>query len=215
MKKGNRMKVFLLRRRYLVIGLGLLLAAVMFLAVSLPELLSAGEPEPSEPVVQMEVPRRRGRPPRGRRLEDSRESEKSVSPVQGRDALFAVPERRRYTIGGSMIMRTSAELKQFLYGQGAGLVGIGNMEGIENCRFQTGVAIAVPLPPRAVAALREAPTLEYLDLYHALNQKLDEIVLAGERFLQNARTRAGAPPSPTRPWPPGPDLAGSERAACL
>ena len=36
MKKGNRMKVFLLRRRYLVIGLGLLLAAVMFLAVSLP-----------------------------------------------------------------------------------------------------------------------------------------------------------------------------------
>ena len=56
MKKGNRMKVFLLRRRYLVIGLGLLLAAVMFLAVSLPELLSAGEPEPSEPVVQMEVP---------------------------------------------------------------------------------------------------------------------------------------------------------------
>jgi hypothetical protein len=64
-----------------------------------------------------------------------------------------------------MIMRTSAELKQFLYGQGAGLVGIGNMEGIENCRFQTGVAIAVPLPPRAVAALREAPTLEYLDLY--------------------------------------------------
>ena len=43
-----------------------------------------------------------------------------------------------------MIMRTSAELKQFLYGQGAGLVGIGNMEGIENCRFQTGVAIAVP-----------------------------------------------------------------------
>lgn len=85
-----------------------------------------------------------------------------------------------------MIMRTSAELRQFLYGQGAGLVGIGNMEGIENCRFQTGVAIAVPLPPRAVAALREAPTLEYLDLYHALNQKLDEIVLAGERFLQNA-----------------------------
>ena len=51
MKKGNRMKVFLLRRRYLVIGLGLLLAAVMFLAVSLPELLSAGEPEPSEPVA--------------------------------------------------------------------------------------------------------------------------------------------------------------------
>ena len=62
MKKGNRMKVFLLRRRYLVIGLGLLLAAVMFLAVSLPELLSAGEPEP---VVQMEVPPASGEAPAG------------------------------------------------------------------------------------------------------------------------------------------------------
>ena len=65
MKKGNRMKVFLLRRRYLVIGLGLLLAAVMFLAVSLPELLSAGEPEPSEPVVQMAVPPASGEAPAG------------------------------------------------------------------------------------------------------------------------------------------------------
>lgn len=65
MKKGDRMKVFLLRRRYLVIGLGLLLAAVMFLAVSLPELLSAGEPEPSEPVVQMEVPPASGEAPAG------------------------------------------------------------------------------------------------------------------------------------------------------
>ena len=101
-----------------------------------------------------------------------------------------------------MIMRTSAELKQFLYGQGAGLVGIGNMEGIENCRFQTGVAIAVPLPPRAVAALREAPTLEYLDLYHALNQKLDEIVLAGERFLQNAGHNALAQTTTSRWYAP-------------
>lgn len=63
MKKGNRMKVFLLRRRYLVIGLGLLLAAVMFLAVSLPELLAG--PEPAQPAVHMEVPPASGELPAG------------------------------------------------------------------------------------------------------------------------------------------------------
>lgn len=35
------MKVFLLKKRYLVIGLGLLLAAAMFLAACLPETLAA------------------------------------------------------------------------------------------------------------------------------------------------------------------------------
>lgn len=63
MKKGNRMKVFLLRRRYLVIALGVLLAAVMFLAVSLPELLTSPEPEP--PAVRMEVPPASGQAPAG------------------------------------------------------------------------------------------------------------------------------------------------------
>ena len=33
--------------------------------MSLPELLSAGEPEPSEPVVQMEVPPASGEAPAG------------------------------------------------------------------------------------------------------------------------------------------------------
>lgn len=37
------MKIFLLRKRYLVIGLGLLLAAAMFLAACLPEMLAASD----------------------------------------------------------------------------------------------------------------------------------------------------------------------------
>jgi len=39
MRKGSRMKVFLLRRRYLLLGLALLLAAAMLFAACLPEVL--------------------------------------------------------------------------------------------------------------------------------------------------------------------------------
>lgn len=41
MKKGG-MKIFLLRKRYLLLGLGLLLAAVMLAAACLPEILFLG-----------------------------------------------------------------------------------------------------------------------------------------------------------------------------
>ena len=45
------MKIFLLRKRYLVIGLGILLAAAMFLAACLPEALaSAGQEAVAETV---------------------------------------------------------------------------------------------------------------------------------------------------------------------
>ena len=39
------MKIFLLRKRYLVIGLGILLAAAMFLAACLPEALASAAAE--------------------------------------------------------------------------------------------------------------------------------------------------------------------------
>lgn len=39
MKKGGRMRILLLHKRYLLAALGLLLAAAMFLAACLPEVL--------------------------------------------------------------------------------------------------------------------------------------------------------------------------------
>ena len=51
------MIVFLLRKRYLVIGLGILLAAAMFLAACLPEVLaSAAAEEALQTVETEEVP---------------------------------------------------------------------------------------------------------------------------------------------------------------
>lgn len=82
-------------------------------------------------------------------------------------------------------MGLTDELKELLYGQGAGLVGIGDMSGEKNCNFKTGVAVAVPLPENIIIDLQEAPTKEYYDLYDSLNGKLNEIVMAGEVFLRS------------------------------
>lgn len=49
------MKIFLLRKRYLVIGLGILLAAAMFLAACLPEVLAAAEQEAVVQTVEADV----------------------------------------------------------------------------------------------------------------------------------------------------------------
>lgn len=55
MKK--RMRVLLIRRRYLAVALGLLLAAAMLLAACLPELLARpAQPALSAGTEQLEVP---------------------------------------------------------------------------------------------------------------------------------------------------------------
>lgn len=82
-------------------------------------------------------------------------------------------------------MQLTKELKELLYRQGADLVGIGSMSHIENCAFKTGIAVAVSLPRHVTIDLQTAPTEEYYHLYYELNQKLNEIVTAGEVFLKH------------------------------
>lgn len=76
------------------------------------------------------------------------------------------------------------EIKNILYSCGADLIGIGEMGGVENCNFKTGIAIAVALPKNIIIDLQKAPTKEYYNLYYSLNQKLNSIVMAGEDFLK-------------------------------
>ena len=89
-------------------------------------------------------------------------------------------------------MDLTDELKRLLYDQGADLVGIGDMTGVAGCAYPVGVSVAVALPGHVVADLRTAPTKEYYELYHALNEKLNAIVSAGEAFLQERGWRAWA-----------------------
>ena len=82
-------------------------------------------------------------------------------------------------------MTLTEELKALLRSRGADLVGVGDMRGVENCAFQTGVSVAVALPVHVIRDLQEAPTEEYYHLYHSRNQALNEIVSAGEGFLRD------------------------------
>ncbi len=81
-------------------------------------------------------------------------------------------------------MSLTEELKKILCAKGADLVGSGSLLGVENCDFQSGVAVAVVLPPKVIRDLMEGPTKEYYHLYSEMNQKLNRIVLAGEQFLK-------------------------------
>ena len=81
-------------------------------------------------------------------------------------------------------MELTDEIKKLLFYHGADLIGIGNMDEVENCNFKTGISVAVALPKNVIVDLQKAPTREYYDLYYSLNRKLNEIVMAGEDFLK-------------------------------
>ena len=82
-------------------------------------------------------------------------------------------------------MTLTEELKGLLQNKGADLAGAGDMEGVQGCPYKTGVAVAMALPRHIVLDLQSAPTREYYEAYHSLNQKLNKIVLAGEDFLKS------------------------------
>lgn len=71
-----------------------------------------------------------------------------------------------------------------MFQKGAKLIGIGSLEGVRGCNYNIGVSAAVSLPENVVRDLKKAPTKEYYDMYYILNQKLNEIVTAGEDFLR-------------------------------
>lgn len=89
-------------------------------------------------------------------------------------------------------MDLTQRLIEILRGQGAVLAAAGDLQGVENCAYPVGVAVALPLPPNVLGDLQTAPTEEYYHLYHSMNQKLNEIVLAGETFLKENGYRAWA-----------------------
>ena len=81
-------------------------------------------------------------------------------------------------------MGLTEELKGLLYQKGAKLVGVGSLEEITECNYSIGVSVAVLLPGNIISDLQTAPTKEYYDMYYTLNHQLNDIVTAGEIFLQ-------------------------------
>lgn len=89
-------------------------------------------------------------------------------------------------------MDINRELKEYLMGQGASLVGFGDLSGLTQGELAGGVSVAVALPPEIVLSIADGPNMAYFDAYHAINDKLDAIVLAGERYLKERGFRAYA-----------------------
>lgn len=84
-------------------------------------------------------------------------------------------------------------LKDYMFSCGASLVGVGAMEGVANCQYPYAVSLAIPLPKDIVLSLQAGPpTQEYYQVYTQMNDRLNGIARAGERYLQEQHFRAYA-----------------------
>ncbi|MDR2514526.1 MAG: epoxyqueuosine reductase [Christensenellaceae bacterium] len=83
------------------------------------------------------------------------------------------------------------ELRSFLQGRGAKLVGFADLREFAQS-YPFGVALALPLPKGVLRGIEGGPKRDYFEAYHALNAELDGLALAGEAFLREKGNKAFA-----------------------
>ena len=89
--------------------------------------------------------------------------------------------------------KISEELKQLLLGQGAALVGFGDISELVKDKdhdMKYGVSVVVSMTPSIVKSIENGPTEEYYLEYKRLNSLLDQLVINGATFLQNKGFKA-------------------------
>lgn len=89
--------------------------------------------------------------------------------------------------------KVSAELKQLLLGQGAAVVGFGDISELINkqeCDMKYGVSVVVSMTPSIVKNIENGPTEEYYLEYKRLNSLLDHLVINGATFLESKGFKA-------------------------
>lgn len=79
-------------------------------------------------------------------------------------------------------MFLSEELRLVLLEAGAKLIGCGDIS-LVSADYTVGVCVAVPVPIHILHEIKDGPTKAYLDMYHELNARLDNIVKTGSDFL--------------------------------
>ena len=84
------------------------------------------------------------------------------------------------------------ELNELLMDNGATLTGFCDLYGIAPDDMPYGVSVAVKIPASVVRSISNGPTRAYFDAYHALNRKLDDLVLKTEAFLKSRGFHAQA-----------------------
>jgi epoxyqueuosine reductase QueG len=81
----------------------------------------------------------------------------------------------------------TSSLKDLLISNGADLVGFGDLTALPpNVRqnLPVGVCVAVKYPRDVIMGIHDMPTRAYYEHYSIINDKLDELVTAGELFLK-------------------------------
>ena len=80
-------------------------------------------------------------------------------------------------------MDINSELRSLVTEQDAALSGFADLHGIYPGEMQYGISVAVRMTPEIVRSIHEGPNIEYYNEYLRLNEKLNLIVTAAEKFL--------------------------------
>lgn len=106
---------------------------------------------------------------------------------------FVVLLSRQMIFMEMIIMEFSQnELDRVLSSCGADLIGYADLTGMLSPGRKAGVSVAVKLPREVILSIHDGPNRDYFDLYHQMNAKLDEIVLAGEKYIRACGYHAAA-----------------------
>lgn len=77
----------------------------------------------------------------------------------------------------------SEELKKLLYDNGAALAGYADLTDIVPEGMAYGVSVGINIPPEIVRSIHNGPNMDYFNVYHTLNAKLDSLVTLGAEYL--------------------------------
>jgi epoxyqueuosine reductase len=79
------------------------------------------------------------------------------------------------------------ELKGYLKGLGASLVGIADLSNVDTSSFNNmnyGIAFAIKIESKIIESLNEGPTKEYYEEYNQINKDLDNIVILCVKYIE-------------------------------
>lgn len=84
----------------------------------------------------------------------------------------------------------ASELSSLLYNEGASLAGFGDISALDYQGFTSCVALAVKIPAKVIAGIKNGPTRDYFDSYHELNARLNALAELVAKYLSDRGHRA-------------------------
>lgn len=104
-----------------------------------------------------------------------------------------MPQCKKRSIAGGIIMELSLELRRMLVDLGASLIGFADLRQLSSkCRkgMEYGISIGIGLNPLIITGIENGQTYEYFEEYKRVNNLLDTLALKAGNFLENAGHKA-------------------------